>query len=134
MEDVKFNFDVDALIAKLEPAVQKVAEALGTGADNIWAIGTMGKFAEGVADLVVAAVAIVAVGLIVKGFRLFGGKDHDHSGYGDCGLCWCMGILATAGVVIVPVGVGFLYQGVMGVIAPEWMLLKEIIAQAKLMM
>lgn len=116
-----FNFNVDALIEKLEPAVAKIAEGLGTTGENLWTIGRAGMFAEGVADLVIAGffLAVLVVYLLFAKRALAGRPDEDTV----IGVT-VLGILVVFFSTVI--GLTHLYDGLLHVLAPDYMLLKEI--------
>lgn len=122
-----FNFDVNALAEQISPAVQKVAESLGTSAEYLWTIGVQGVWAEGLAKLLIGLLlCILAVVIVVFSKQMI----NKHAKYGeDIMLGWFL-----VGIVMVfPCVMGFFlfYDGLVAMIAPEYTLMMKIIETVK---
>lgn len=124
------DFNVDAFVEKLEPAVAKVAETLGTGAENLWHIGIMGQFAEGIVAAIGAGAAVI---LLIVGVATVKGllklETNHCNGYG-CSKCLPR-IIGSILCIAFGIGIfaGNIHDAVMHLAAPEWMLIKEIMSQ-----
>jgi len=141
-----FNFDVNALTSQigegaseivkaLTPAAGQVADSIGTTLPQLWIYGVIWQRAEGWAGLVTGFIPailgtialLLALKWAVKGWS--GRNNSDNEGV-------VFGLMFVAGIMIV-LNIFFflsLKSELMHIIAPEAMLVLEIVDQAKQLM
>lgn len=122
-----FNFDVNALVESLKPAVGKMAESLGTSADKLIEIGARGQFAEGIglaiATVFMFAVTVVSAVAMRSGFKRMSEdkinrweKDGEMTALVASVICAC----SVLGVIFLA------YFAAIHIIAPEYALMLEV--------
>ena len=113
-----FNFDVNALVAQLQPAVSAAAAALGTNAEHLWEIGIKAQITKGIASALGAVLCLVPF-LFVPGVIQWIRKNNAT-------------YLYPSFLLLIPLTIilgGLVYSAILHLVAPEYTLLLEILGK-----
>lgn len=119
-----FNFDVNALVEQVKPAIESVANSLGTTGVKLLEIGVRGKFVEGVVDLLLA---VLAVGVSLTFLFYFLPKWYRR--WSDSAEEVYVIAILFAGftsAILLALGVASFRPALMKTFAPEYMLLMDV--------
>ncbi len=106
-------------INAIKEALAPVADKIGQGAEYGWEVLVAGQFAEGVATLILSCLGIVASVLVVHwGKNRYAVDDMDINAMMAMALGW-LSLLVLS---------GFVYHGLIQVVAPEYAALKFLIS------
>lgn len=106
---------VDAIKSALAP----VADKIGQGAEYSWDVLVWGQFAEGVGMLILGATIIISSTILL----VYGGKKLTITMKEDDRIfAWMLFLIIYGMVVVLPMFM--VYDGLIGVIAPEYAALK----------
>lgn len=121
-----FNFDANALSKQIGDAVTVVAQTLGTTAQNIWAVGVQGEIARGVANVTVSIISLIFCGVLCFLGKVFLREMKKSDKYDSEG--WLIAIVVSylAALIMLVIFIGFLYSGIMHLVAPQFELIMEI--------
>lgn len=129
-----FNFDVNALVEKMQPAVEALASSLSVKADQLWTLGVQVEQVKGAFALGVALCAFVGLCLIPKSFRASNAWSRQRRKPRETYDIWTEERAAWAWVpffaqilVCSATFLGCLYYGLIHVLVPQYALIMEIL-------
>lgn len=130
MQGINIDFDVNALAEKFGQAANVAMEKIGTNGTAVIGYAVRGKFAEGVAGIMIALFLLGLWAFVLRWMTMYVRKNKligsDLEGY------YVFGGLGS--FLVLAISIPMLYGGIINVIAPEYALIKDVIfmVQSKL--
>lgn len=117
------DFNVNGFIEKVQPAVDAFAQSVGTKADQLWTLGITMEKVKGGFELFIATVCFVVLCFTPRLWKFSSKKCEESNFDGELWYLLPIGTSLIAGAIFF----GCLYEGLMRLIVPQYMLIMDIL-------
>lgn len=114
---------VQTFIDNIRPAVEATASALATTADNLWSVGIMKQYVDGIYGAFVAVVCLIMLGFCWKAGKSLHTWIQKDDGYSPREMAYSLALIP---IVLICFFFYNLYDALLHLIVPQYTLVMEI--------